>query len=127
MSLDPGFFKRAVIALAIVQAVCQLVAFLPAHWNRRDPVSDRTVYYLAARAVVRGQPLYHPIPGYGPHKRPDVYLYPPSFAAALTPVAYLPFQWYSRLWYLLLLVAFWVYCACLARLYSPRVTLLKVL
>jgi Glycosyltransferase family 87 len=127
MPLEPGFLRRAVLALAVVQAACQLGAFLPAHWNRRDPISDRTVYYVAARAVVRGEPLYHPIPDYGPHKRPDVYLYPPSFAAALTPVAYLPFQWYSRLWYVLLLVAYWVYAVCLARLYDPRVTARSVL
>ena len=52
MALDPSFPKRALLALAVVHAGCQLAAFLPAHWNRRDPISDRTVYYLAARAVL---------------------------------------------------------------------------
>jgi hypothetical protein len=127
MGFDPGFLKRALLSLAVIHAVCQVVAFVPAHWNRRDPVSDRTVYYLAARAVHRGEPLYRPIPDYGPHKRPDVYLYPPPFSAFLSPVALLPFQWYSRLWYMLLVVAYWVYAVCLARLATGRIALPEVL
>lgn len=104
-----------------------LVMWLPQNWNRTDDLRDTPIYYDVARRVLDGQPIYQPWPGYGPDQFLNRYFYPPPFAAFIAPLGHLSPQAFSNLWYLLLLVAFWIYAWCLARLACRRVSVFNVL
>ncbi|HEX8551064.1 MAG TPA: glycosyltransferase family 87 protein [Abditibacteriaceae bacterium] len=108
---------RITQAFAVVHIALQLAVWLPLFMERTHERRDAPIYYRAARAALTRQPLYRNWPNYNPHKDvPTVYLYPPSFAAVFAPLGKLTLLQFTRVWYLLLLVAFWIYAACLARL-----------
>jgi hypothetical protein len=89
------------VALAAIGAALLLVVAL----NRWATPSDEHAYWLAARRLIDGQPLYDPtaFPG-----TPYAYWYPPTFAQALVPVAaVLPSLWFTGAWTVLLLVCLW--------------------
>jgi len=120
--LSPTFRQRLSTALlvpAIFHLLIQLGVWLPQHWQRTDTRRDLAVYYYAARRVIEDKPLYRPWPDYNLDVFPNRYLYPPPFAAAIAPLGHLSFVWFARVWYLVLLVAFWIYAWSLARLAHP--------
>lgn len=126
-----AFARRAlwcvVCFLGLLHCLMQLGIWLPGHALREDSKRDVPVYFKAARAAKSGRPLYRPYVNYGPEQVPNRFFYPPPFAAALS----LGLGWnssadaaaarnFSRLWYGLLLVAFWLYAWTLARLAGGR-------
>lgn len=97
-------------------AVCQVVVFAVFAWNqlrRTDQERDLIIYYHAAQSVRGGHLPYIPNPDYGPDRKPFDYLYPPPFAAVIAPSGGLPWLVWSRAWLLMLMLAWWVYAACL--------------
>jgi len=89
------------VALAAVGGALLLIVAI----NRWATPSDEHAYWLAARRLLDGQPLYDPtaFPG-----TPYAYWYPPTFAQALVPiVAFLPSLWFTGAWTLLLLGCLW--------------------
>jgi len=123
-------FRIAANVIGAVILAEMLLVWLPAVWRRTDIDRDVHVYYLGARAVLEGRPLYRPYPGYGPyiHASPehllpaDRFFNPPLVFVIASPLASLPFLTFARIWYLAILVAFYVYAGCLACLATGRVT-----
>jgi hypothetical protein len=73
--------------------------------NRWAVPSDEHAYWLAARALLDGQPLYDPT---ATAVTPDAYWYPPVLAQALVPVAtVLSSDAFSAAWTVLLLGCLW--------------------
>jgi hypothetical protein len=67
--------------------------------------SDEHAYWLAARRLIEGQPLYDPA---ATIITPYAYLYPPPLAQVLVPVALiLPAWWFSALWTVGMGAAMW--------------------
>lgn len=116
---SPAFcrlFGHTILFLALFHLVFQLVVWLPLNWNRLDRDRDIIVYYDAAMRLKTGAPLYEPWPEYTPALVPNRFFYPPPFLLLARPLAELPFLWFCRVWYLLLLAAFWIYAATLGAL-----------
>ena len=89
------------VALATVGALLLLVVAT----NRWSVPSDEHAYWLAARRLLDGQPLYDP---QATPITPYAYWYPPVLAQALAPiVAVVPAWLFSILWTLLLLGCLW--------------------
>jgi hypothetical protein len=103
----------------VIVLVSQLAIWLPNHWRRTDVEKlDFTVYHRTAGKLARGEPIYGE-----PHILRDAYngfLYPPPCAALLRPAAALSLSTFQRLWYAVLLLAFWAYAGGLARLAVER-------
>ena len=97
--------KRPVwlLVLAAIGASLLLVVAM-ARWG--DP-SDEHAYWLAARRLIEGQPLYDPA---ATIVTPYAYLYPPPLAQALVPVAAVVPSWlFSVGWTILMgLALFWL-------------------
>jgi Glycosyltransferase family 87 len=97
--------KRPVwlLVLAAIGASLLLVVAM-ARWG--DP-SDEHAYWLAARRLIEGQPLYDPA---ATIVTPYAYLYPPPLAQALVPVAAVVPSWlFSVGWTVLMgLALFWL-------------------
>ena len=91
--------------------------------KRADDEIDMTIYYHAFRAVLHGHSPYIRIPGYGPDTSPDTYLYPPQFAILLSPLGHFSIPVYARMWFCVLLAAFWMFAYSLARISQVRTTL----
>ncbi len=73
--------------------------------NRWGTPSDEHAYWLAARNLLDGQPLYDPA---ATAATPYAYWYPPVFAQTLAPiVAFLPSDLFSAAWTVLLLGCLW--------------------
>lgn len=110
-------------SLMLANLALHLGYLLPLCLRRHFQMADVDVYALAAEHVVAGRQLYPLFPT-GDAPTPDggflPFLYPPSFAAALAPLGYLPHQTTVRLLYLVTFVAFWAYALCLARLATGR-------
>ncbi|HZP83461.1 MAG TPA: glycosyltransferase 87 family protein [Chthonomonadaceae bacterium] len=121
--LRSALLRKALLLLAALHLAWQLGVLVPVMWQRTDTRRDMVLYYTAARHALRGEPLYEHWPEYGPHLTPFKYFYPPQFAVVIAPLGALPFPVFSRLWYALILLAFWVYAGCLARLACGRVSL----
>jgi hypothetical protein len=121
-----SFARTAVSAFgkyAYIYPFLQLLVFVPIQWARTDQDRDTVAYYLAAERIDRGQSAYDPRPPRGPHVvEAWYYLYPPFLAAAVSLATPMPFVAFARLWLLLLIVAFWVYAACLCKLARGQVT-----
>jgi hypothetical protein len=106
----------------------QVGYWIPNHWSRTDTANlDFTVYHRAARSVAAGQSPYGGCRGSDVRLPPSCYLYPPPFAAALSPLGQLGARSFQRLWYLAVLAAFWVYAAALAAIACQRLTPARVL
>lgn len=133
--LKTPVFKRLLMAVALLHLLGQLTVWLPNHWQRTDLDRDVPVYHLAALASAEGKPLYYPHPGVGPrvpywegYTIKHWYLYPPHFAASLAPMATaFGYEEFARLWYLPLLLAFWIYSACLCHLATGQASLKNIL
>lgn len=91
------------IVLAAIGASLLLVTAL-ARWGAP---SDEHAYWLAARRLIEGQPLYDPA---ATIVTPFAYLYPPPLAQALVPVAAVVPSWlFSAGWTALMgLALFWL-------------------
>ena len=73
--------------------------------NRWAAPSDEHAYWLAARRLIEGQPLYDPSASI---VTPFTYLYPPPLAQVLVPVVAIVPSWlFSAGWTALMLVALW--------------------
>lgn len=89
-----------VLALAFVGA-CLLVVVA---WYRWGGPSDEHAYWLAARRLLDGQPLYDPTAPMDTYP----YLYPPPLAQVLVPVAaVVPSVLFDWIWVGAMLVALW--------------------
>jgi hypothetical protein len=108
------------VAVGIVHLVAQLYVFIPIHWARTDTHRDVAVYYDAAQAVRTHAALYQLHPQWVPRDIPIGHLYPPIFAVAIAPLGLVSFVTFARIWYGLLLVAFWAFATLLARLATRR-------
>jgi hypothetical protein len=121
------------LAVAISQVAVQVLILYPVVWARNDLDRDTLFYYTAAERVRTGEALYWPWPEYGPHFLKDVaypherHPYPPFVAPALAPLTVVPVLDFVRYAYIPLIVAFWVYAACLVWLARRRVTVIGVL
>ncbi len=112
---------RVLTALAIFHLAFQLWWWLPLMWNRAETSTDSHIYYQAAVRLKDGLPLYQPWPEYTPQLLPSRFFYPPPFLLLTRPLASLDFLWFSRVWTLLLMLAFWVYAACLSKMATGKV------
>jgi hypothetical protein len=109
---------------AWIYPLLQLLVLVPIQWTRTDRDRDVVAYHEAAQRVERGESMYEPHPPPGPHVVDAwYYLYPPFLAATVSLVAPVSFVLFARLWFLVLLAAFWLYSACLCKLVLGRVTL----
>ena len=89
------------VVLAAIGAVLLLVVAL----DRWATPSDEHAYWLAARRLVDGLPLYDPA---ATSITPYAYWYPPVFAQVMVPVALvLPSLWFTAAWTLLMLACLW--------------------
>lgn len=123
MKFSPAFrrlLRLAALALAAFHLAFQLLVWVPAQWARDDPDRDVIVYYQAAERLQNGEPLYNPWPQFGPHEVPNRFFYPPPFTLLTRPLAEMSYLNFSRAWYVLVLIAFWIYAACLARIVMRR-------
>ncbi len=121
--LSPEFcrqFGRAILLVAILHLAFQLSIWLPLNWNRTDRDRDLIVYYDAAMRLKNGEALYQLWPGYTPALLPTRFFYPPPFLLLARPLVELPFLWFCRVWYTLLLLGFWTYAATLGKLASGK-------
>ncbi len=88
------------VAAAIGASLLVIVAV-----NRWGVPADEHAYWLAARRLIEGQPLYDPTVTI---ITPYAYLYPPPLAQALVPVAAVVPSWmFSAGWIVLMGVALW--------------------
>jgi hypothetical protein len=96
--------------------VLQLVVWLPLQWTRPDGglPTDARVYYHTMRDVVAGRPVYHLIVGYGPDIVPNQFYYSPQTAVVLSAFGRMPYMSFLRMWYVLILASFWLFCGALA-------------
>lgn len=111
---------RTLVALAIFHLAFQLLFWLPETWARDDRFRDLVVYYDAALRLKNGLPLYQPWPDYTPALLPSRFFYPPPFLLLARPLVELDYLWFGRVWLLILLAAFWIYAACLAKLATGK-------
>jgi hypothetical protein len=118
---------HGIFLLALFHLLAQLGLWLPLHWSSTQVPADYQVYYVALQQLHAGTPLYDPWSNYGPHLKPMPYNYPPPFIAFLYPLGWLSESAFARLWYALLVLAFWIYAWCLTRLSGGRETLSTVL
>jgi len=119
----------ALFALAIFHLVIQLIVVMPRNLTVTGREDNIQVYYQAIKNVHNAQPVYRIQPNYGPdHEVEGVYIYPPTFAAILSPFSAIPFTWFVRLWYCGMFVAFWVFAWSLARMsFGDQVDLRRAL
>ena len=91
------------LVLAAIGASLLLVVAL---WRWGAP-SDEHAYWLAARRIIEGQPLYDPT---ATIVTPFAYLYPPPLAQAMVPIAAVAPSWlFSAGWTVLMgLALFWL-------------------
>ncbi|BDI32805.1 hypothetical protein CCAX7_48560 [Capsulimonas corticalis] len=117
--------RSLVTVLAALHVVYQAFFFIPAHWNRSDSLRDTPAFYLAAQNSVNHHTLYRARPGYGPDKMMSgpYFLYLPQFAVLEAPLGRLSPMAFSRVWYGLILAAFWIFAASLARIAFGRFSL----
>jgi hypothetical protein len=120
-------FKRVLFILAVFHALFQVGWWIPSQWSRDDTERDVQIYYSAAFRLKNAEPLYQPWPEYGPEILPNRFFYPPPFLLLARPLAELSFLWFSRVWYALILTAFWVYAACLAYIVTRQINLKNTL
>ena len=102
--IEVGRMRLPPIGLVALAAVGAALLLIVAS-NRWATPSDEHAYWLAARRLLDGQPLYDPtaFPG-----TPYAYWYPPTFAQVLVPVvAILPSLWFTGIWTILLLGCLW--------------------
>ena len=89
----------------ILAAGLGAVFLLTVAWNRWATPSDEHAYWLAARRLLAGQPLYDPA---ATSVTPYAYWYPPVVAQVVAPVAaLLPAVLFSAIWTLLMLGCLW--------------------
>ena len=89
------------VVLAAIGGALLLVVAL----DRWATPSDEHAYWLAARRLLDGLPLYDPT---ATSITPYAYWYPPVFAQVMAPVALvLPSLWFTAAWTLLMLACLW--------------------
>ncbi|HEX9996765.1 MAG TPA: glycosyltransferase family 87 protein [Abditibacterium sp.] len=122
-----GLLAKAVVALAIFHAAFLFLVWFPDNWMRADRFRDFTVYFDAALRLKNGAPLYQIWPDYTPADFPSRFFYPPPFLLLTRPLVEFDYIWFGRIWTTFLLVAFWIYALCLAKLSTGKTGLRAVL
>ncbi len=118
------------LLLAIFHLLLQLSVVAPREFARTDIDRDVPVYWQAAKNVRANVPIYTKQVSYGPDHFPQsIYIYPPPFAAVIAPLGSLSFKAFSKVWFCLILLAFWIFAYSLAKLFKGerKVTLRDVL
>lgn len=98
-----------------------MILFVALEWNGiPGQARDTVAYHPAAEAARVGSSIYDPLPTPGPHEFDGewLYLYPPPLAAMLSALPAVDYRTFDRVWLIMMLVAFWVLSACLARVAS---------
>ncbi|MFP5343416.1 MAG: hypothetical protein ACLGIJ_10915, partial [Candidatus Limnocylindria bacterium] len=89
------------LALATIGAILLVVVAV----TRWAVPADEHAYWLAARRIIEGQPLYDPAASI---ITPYAYLYPPPLAQAMVPIALVVPAWlFSAAWIGLMGLALW--------------------
>lgn len=123
----------ALFVMAICHVAIQFAIIFPRELARTDQSRDVLVYWLTAKNVQKHKPIYVKRTNFGPgdppysiyHQKP-VYLYSPSFAAVIAPLGSLTFNNFSKLWFVLNFMAFWILACAMAAL-SGELSLRRVL
>jgi hypothetical protein len=125
--LSPQFFdllRRVVVALAILFAVFHISFVVPNQLARAGSDinlnHDVDIYYRAAVRLQQGLDVYQPWPEYTPGKIPDRFFYSPPFLLLTRPLVEFGYQGFSRIWVLLIISAYWVYAAALAKIATGK-------
>jgi hypothetical protein len=119
--------RRAAAALGALTLVVQVAGWWPRHARRDDHWLDARYYFEAARHVRRAESLYRECAGYRIDEPPTCYLYPPTLAAALSPLGGAGRTLFQAVWYGVILAAFWAYVVGLLRLARIPLTASNVL
>jgi hypothetical protein len=104
-----------------------LLALLGAEWLHPKDSRDMSLYWEAGRAVLSHRLPYQDYSRFGPALTPGNYFYSPTFAALMAPLAQLPYLWFARLWYIVVLSALGGYAFSLVKLAGGRVSGASVL
>jgi hypothetical protein len=130
-----GTVVRSVfLVMAALTIAGQVFVWLPYLWMNADLLAlDARQLHLAAERVREGGVLYWPWPDFGPHYNTVAYPYPPEripyppvLPALLSFLPPMSFQAFTRGAHLVLLVCFWGYAVCLAKLATGRLSLAAV-
>lgn len=78
------------------------------------------IYFNAALRLKQGVDVYQPWPYYHPQMTPNRFFYSPPFLLLTRPLVELNYSVFASVWLGLMLAAFWVYAACLAKLATGR-------
>jgi hypothetical protein len=113
--------RNAVFLLSLAHIAGQLGYWLPIRLYHAYAELDATIYYRAAVAAWHHRPLYTFVSHYGPDQFPRNYIYPPVFAACLSPFALVSYATFVRIWYFVVVAGFWAYAYALAQLSSTTV------
>jgi hypothetical protein len=103
----------------IATIVAQILVWYPRQAIRSDYAdTDLDVFHHTAVKVARGEPIYGEARA-SLRQPPHSLLYPPTFAALIRPAAALDVAQFAKIWYGLVLVAYWLFAWGLARLAFP--------
>ncbi len=128
--MKPRYWRLIRYALAAAGAlvlVMQLGTWLPNHMRRGHDGMDFAVYHAAAQNLVAGRPVYDSERRADLTTPPTSFLYPPTALALLRPAGHIDLGTFQRIWYPLLVVAFWAFAAALARLLTQKLTVVDTL
>lgn len=100
-SLRPLTWRTVVLIVLAAIGLTFLVTVAINSWRTPD---DELAYWLAARRILDGQPLYDP---HAASQTPYAYWYPPIVAQVLTPLSVLSRSVYSGLYTLVMLGCLW--------------------
>src|SRR5688572_8825526 len=96
------FLTRFVTAVCLLVTIFHLADQLPKAMQPGGTGRDLAVYYTAAQKARRRETPYTPVAQHALDEEKGTYLYPPPFAAAISPLGALPEPAFYRAWYLLL-------------------------
>ena len=119
--------RYALAAAGALVLVMQLWTWLPNHMRRGHDGMDFAVYHTAAQNLVAGRPVYDSERRADLRTPPTSFLYPPTALALLRPFGHIDIGTFQRIWYPLLVVAFWAFAAALARLATQRLAVVDTL
>jgi hypothetical protein len=114
---------RGLFLLAFFHLTVQLAVVVPRELTRTDRNRDVTIYYQAAKDAYNNRAIYEQYPNFGPDHLPQNYDYAPPFAAVIAPLGAMSFAAFCKVWFCLLLLAFWTFAFCLARLFKGSETI----
>lgn len=123
LSFSPRFLtalRRVTLGLAILFAMFQFCFVVPHQLGRANrglkSHLDVDIYYRAALRLQQGVDVYQPWPEYTPDTIPNRFFYSPPFLLLTRPLVVLGHRDFLRVWGLLILSAYWIYAASLAKI-----------